>query len=286
MRKKLVALSLVLIFAVCVTLFLRMMPDLLTLMNSYQLSFWVSVFMFVPLNVVYLFLYALGFSNKSTASVMMSFGASLFLYGGLFLFVMSVERVGLNSSLSLLFIAPLLFLILAPLFSKESVNGAQTLAVILIAAGAACIFYSKGLIHPTSWESISYIIGAAACWAIFSLMALKTKSGIFVNVYIYMFVGLIASAILMFVQSSFILPVYSSVGTLLIFGALVATSIFLWSGIFRYSSASYWAAMVYIVPSIMLLYEVIYKSANVPVIAIIGMGVTGLAVVYRTIIKM
>ncbi|MCK5758343.1 MAG: DMT family transporter [Clostridiales bacterium] len=286
MGKKLGAFLLVVFFAVCITLFINMIPELLVLMNSYQLAFWISIFIFVPMNIVYLFLYAFKIRNKSTGSIIMTFGASVFLYGGLFLFAMSVARIGLNSSLSLVFLAPIFFLILAPLLSKESINGAQILAVIITTVGGACIFYARGLIHPTSWETISYIIGASACWTGFSLLALKTKTGIFVNVYIYVLVGVITATIFMFVQSSIILPAYSSVGTLLIFAALVATSIYLWAGTFRYSSISYWSAMVFIIPSVMILYEVIFNSASLPLFGIIGLGITGFGVIYRMIIKM
>jgi len=286
MGKKLGAFLLVLFFAACITVLLGLMPNLLTLMNSYQLAFWTGICIFIPLNVVYLFLYAFGQRSKSTGSILISLGSSVFLYGGLFLFAMSVSKIGLNSSITLVLLAPLLFLILAPLLSKESINGAQVLAVIITAAGSACILYSRGIIHPASWDSISYILGAAACWAAFSLMALKTKTGVFVNVYIYVLMGVIISTILMFVQSSFILPSYSNVGTLLIFGALVFTAIFLWAGTYRLSSASFWASMIFIIPAVMLLYDISFKSASLPLLGIIGLGVTGIAVIYRLFIKM
>ena len=286
MGKKLGSFLLVLFFAACITVLISIMPKFLSQMDAYQLAFWTCIFIFIPLNIIHLFVRAFGIRLKNTGSILISLGASLFLFGGFAFFALSVSSIGFNSSLALVMLFPFLFLIVVPLITKESINAAQVVGIILTAAGAFCILYARGLVNPGSWESISYVIGAAACWTVFSLLALKTKAGIHTNVYIYVVVGLIASTIVMFIQSSFILPEYSNLFTLLAFGALAATIIYLWAGTFRISSASFWASMVFILPAVILSYELIFKSASLPVMGIIGLGITGLAVIYRLSIKM
>lgn len=255
-------------------------------MDAYQLAFWTCIFIFIPLNIIHLFVRAFGIRRKNTGGILISLGASLFLFGGFAFFVLSTSSIGFNSSMALVLLAPLLFIIFAPLITKESINAAQGVGVILTAAGGFCILCSRGLVNLGSWESISYVIGAVACWTLFSLLALKTKAGIHMNVYTYVVVGLVAATVVMFIQSSFILPEYNSIFTLLVFGALAATIIYLWAGTFRISSASFWASMVYILPAVILIYELIFKSVSLPVMGIVGLGVTGLAVIYRLAIKM
>jgi drug/metabolite transporter (DMT)-like permease len=198
----------------------------------------------------------------------------------------SVSKLGFNSSLALVLMAPMIFIAFVPIITKESVNAAQVIGILLTAAGAFCILYSLGLIHPGSWAEVGYVIGAAVCWAAFSLLALRTKTGIFANVYLYLLMGLIISTVLMFVQSSFILPTYGTVGLLLIFGILLATALYLWAGTFRIASASFWTSMTFILPAVLLIYGFLFNSVSIPFLGIIGLGITGVAVLYRLIIKM
>lgn len=286
MGKKLGSFLLVLFFTACIAVLIRFMPTFLKSMDAYQLAFWTSIFVFIPLNVIYLFVRAFGIRRKNTGSVLMSLLASVCLFGGFALFLLSVNGIGFNSSLALVLLTPILFLIIVPIITKESVNAAQVAAVIVAAAGAYCILYSNGLINPGAWESIGYVMGAVVCWTIFSLLALKTKAGIHTNVYLYIVVGLIAATAMMFIKSSFILPEYSNLFTLLAFGALAATIIYLWAGIFRVSSASFWASMIFILPAVILSYDLIFKAASLPILGLIGLCITGFAVIYRLTIRM
>ena len=286
MGKKLGSFLLVLLFAACIAVLLDMMPGLLSRMDSYQLAFWTAVFIFLPLNVVYLFIKAFGIRQNNTGSILISIAASAFLYGGFVLMAISVAKLGFNSSLALVLLAPILFIAVVPVITKESVNAAQVIGILLTAAGAFCILYSLGLIHPGSWAEVGYVIGAAVCWAVFSLLALRTKTGIFANVYLYLLTGLIIATVLMFLQSSFILPTYGTVGLLLIFGVILATALYLWAGTFRIASASFWSAMMFMLPAVLLIYGFLFNSVSIPFIGIIGLGITGIAVIYRLVIRM
>lgn len=286
MGKKLGSFSLIFVFAVFIAVILGAIPRFESQLDTYQLVFWTSVFIFVPMNILYLFAKALGFRTKSAGSIIISLTASVFFFGGVYLFLASAANIGFNTTLAISLTAPLVFVIFAPLFSKERLNAAKLLAVIVFAGGAACVLYSNGFVFTSSPDKLGYMFGAAACWAVFSILAFRTKTSIFVNVYIYMLVGMAAATVMLFIGSSFKLPLFSDIWRLLLFGMLVAGTVFLWDGVYKLSSSSFWGACIYMIPSVLVIYDVIFHSASVSTLGIIGLAVTGAAALYRLSVKM
>lgn len=286
MGKKLGSFSLILLFAVFIAVIIGVIPRFRSPLDTFQLVFWTSIFIFVPMNFIYLFAKALGFRTKSTGSIIISLAAAVFFFGGLFLFLVSEVRMGFNTTLAISMTAPLVFVLISPLFSKERISAAKILAVVIFVGGAACVFYANGFVYTSSPVHLIYAFGAALCWSMFSILAFRTKTSIFVNVYIYMLVGLVAATIIMFIGSSFALPLFSDLWRLLLFGVLVAGTIYLWDGVYKLSGISFWGACIYILPSILVIYDMIFHSGSVTTMGIIGLSVTGAAVLYRLSIKM
>lgn len=286
MGKKLGSFSMILLFAVFIAVIMGTIPRFHSQLDTYQFVFWTSIFVFVPMSILYLFAKALGFRTKSTGSIVISFSAAVFFFGGLFLFLVSVVRMGFNTTLAISMTAPLVFVLISPLFSKERINAAKTLAVVFFVGGAACVLYANGFVFTSSPIYLTYAFGAAVCWAVFSILAFRTKTSIYVNVYIYILVGLVAATVIMFIGSSFTLPVYNDLWRLLLFGVLVAGTIYMWDGVYKLASASFWGACVYILPSVLVLYDMIFHSGSVTTLGIIGLSVTGAAALYRLSIKM
>ncbi|MFO7611254.1 MAG: DMT family transporter [Clostridia bacterium] len=284
MGKKLTALLFVVCFAACVTALAKILPGLPTGMDTYQLVFWAFALIFFPMNVIF-FIMRFWSRNKSSGSFFLSLTASVFLMSGIYLFAAGAAGMGGGNAISFVFLTPLITIALLPAMSKEKPGPGKILAVIVAACGAACIFIAGRSGMQISTEGFLLILGASACWSMFSLISARTRTVTHVNVYIYVTSCVVISAAAMFLQSGFSMPELREIGILAILAALFLASVFFWAAAFKPAAVSFWATTVYIVPAFMLLYEIVFRSGSIGVLGITGLSILGIALIYRMSVK-
>ncbi|MBN2557878.1 MAG: DMT family transporter [Clostridia bacterium] len=284
MGKKLTALLFVVCFASCMTAIAKILPGLPAGMDTYRLVFWIFALIFFPMNVIF-FIIRFWSRNKSSGSFFISVLAAAFLMAGIYLFAAGASGMGAGNAIAFVFLTPLITIALLPAMSKEKLSPGKILAVIVAAGGAACIFIAGRSDVQFSANGFLLILGASACWSMFSLISARTRTITHVNVYIYVTAGVVISTAAMFLQSGFKMPEFRDMGALLILAALFMASIFFWAAAYKPASVSFWATAVYIVPAFMLLYEIIFRSGTIGVLGIAGFSVLGIALIYRMSVK-
>lgn len=211
---------------------------------------------------------------------LVAYGVPAFMY--YFCYSLSLKLIPAVEASMLNYLYPILLVFFAVLLNRERMNRFKIFALLSGFAGTIIIILKGdiGNINFTNMTGDLLGIGAASCWAIFSIVGKKNRIDPYLSIYIYTLEGFILSTFALFVFSGFTIPEMPVFSGLLWIGVTnIAGVYFVWFRALKVASTNFVASMSYFNPFISLIFIFLLLGENILFVQLLGLVfiVTGIA---------